>query len=114
MSLGEGDVVYQRRTFDNLVKALDFDRTLPDRVHVGPWSDFLFFPSDHVFAPDFPEVVRELLSVERAHVACLLNLGACTRFAVVRTKSVPDRLRRRGSPETQAEQRLPGGAICTT
>jgi hypothetical protein len=80
MSLGEGDVVYQRRAFDNVVKALDFDRTLPDRVHVGPWSDFLFFPSDHVFAPDFPEVVRELLGVERAHVACLLNLDMTERF----------------------------------
>ena len=36
------------------------------------------------------------------------------RFAVVHTKSVPDRGRRRESPETQAEQGLPRDAICTT
>lgn len=80
MSLGEGDAVYRQQAFDNVVKALDFDRMLPDRIHFGPWSDFLFFQSDHVFASDFPEIVRELLSVERANIACLLNLDKTERF----------------------------------
>ncbi|WP_306715869.1 hypothetical protein [Burkholderia dolosa] len=80
MSRGEEDVVYERRAFDNVAKALDFDRTLPDRVHVGPWSEFLFFQSDYVFSPDFLEIVRELLNVERAHVACLLNVDKTERL----------------------------------
>jgi hypothetical protein len=80
MSLGEEGAVYQQKAFSNVVKALDFGRTLPDRVHVGRWSDFLFFQSDHLFASDFPGVVGELLSIEQAHVACLLNVDKTEMF----------------------------------
>ena len=64
----------QEGAFHNVVGALKFDRRFPENVFAGEWSDFLFFESDRMFAPEFAEVVGELLGSENAGVCCLLNL----------------------------------------
>ncbi|MEN6586585.1 MAG: hypothetical protein ABFE02_11155 [Sulfuricella sp.] len=80
MSLIVGHEANQRKAFDNIVTALDFDRLLPARVFLEVWSDFLFFQSDYIFAPEFVEVMGESLRLENAHVSCLLNLDKTGTF----------------------------------
>ena len=65
----------RRRAFRNVVGSLKLDRLLPDKVFSGAWSDFLFFESDQMFAPEFAEAIGDFLRVENSGVCCLLNLS---------------------------------------
>ena len=64
----------------NLLRAFDMGSNLPNQVFQGSWSSFLFFESDRVFAPEFTDVIKELLRAEGGEVACLLNLDETSSF----------------------------------
>lgn len=60
--------------FQNAASALNLDEVLPMRVFAGTWDNFYFFQSDELFVAEFADVQRELLALEGASVACLINL----------------------------------------
>lgn len=81
MNLIEASESERRCAFHNVMGACDFQKMLPDQLFVGVWRAFLFFPSDFMFSPDFVDVVRELMRLEEALVACLLNLDKTEKLA---------------------------------
>ncbi|WP_309853863.1 hypothetical protein [Caballeronia sp. LZ003] len=58
----------------NLKQALDFDALLPKSVFSAAWGTFRFFESDRMFESNFVEIVRTLLAVESAKLACMINV----------------------------------------
>jgi hypothetical protein len=75
MNLDEVDSSHhQQKAFECVVRALNFNKVLPENVFVGSWSCFLFFQSDYIFSPDFMSAATQLLHIEQAKVACLINL----------------------------------------
>lgn len=94
--------------FDHVIGSINDEPRFPEQVFRGRWTAFLFFDSDFLIAPDFPERVAELLNAERAEVCCLLNFdetqtmtyeSAAMRFITARTRSQDyDAMLRRGGP----------------
>ncbi|WP_250526571.1 hypothetical protein [Caballeronia sp. GAWG2-1] len=58
----------------NLKQALDFDALLPNSVFSAAWGIFRFFESHRMFESNFVEIVRTLLAVESAKLACMINV----------------------------------------
>lgn len=63
------------RAFGNSIASVDVNRNLPDDVFVGAWAKFLFCESDRIFSSEFISVIKKLVDIERAEVACLLNIS---------------------------------------
>lgn len=63
------------RAFGNSIAFVDVNRSLPDAVFVGVWDRFLFCESDRIFSSEFIRVIKKLFDIERAEVACLLNVS---------------------------------------
>lgn len=84
MTLHNEDSSRRLLALNNVVASCDFDRTFPEQVFRGQWSDFLFFQSDYVFAPEFFDFTHELLKMEAASVACLMNLDRTEAYEMER------------------------------
>lgn len=65
----------RRKAFAHSFAYVDLDRALPERVFSSEVSNFSFFESDFIFAPDFVELVSGLLRIEGARSCCLLNVA---------------------------------------
>ncbi|MGF6604818.1 hypothetical protein P3T23_009574 [Paraburkholderia sp. GAS448] len=70
----------RRKAFDTVMRSLDFDKLLPERVFIGEWTHFLFFESDRIFESGFMDAMCQLLRLEHAKVACLLNVDKTEVF----------------------------------
>ncbi|HDR8934504.1 hypothetical protein [Burkholderia vietnamiensis] len=81
MTLWQADIANKQRAFLNAVNAVDFEKSLPNRIFGEKWKIFLFFQSDYIFSSGFVEFIRELLCFERAEVACMLNLDQTETLA---------------------------------
>jgi hypothetical protein len=80
MNLDERKHGRKRQAFLNVTKACDFSGAFPDHVFTGKWAEFLFFQSDYIFSPDFTNFIHQLLRIEHADVACLLNIDRTESF----------------------------------
>jgi hypothetical protein len=70
----------RRKAFNNVMRSLDLTKTMPANVFSGVWPKFLFFESDRLFAPEFAEIVGEILSIEHGTACCLLNISETRTF----------------------------------
>ncbi|WP_395708206.1 hypothetical protein [Reyranella sp.] len=68
------------RAFENALISIDLAKSLPAQVYRGAWSSFLFFDADRILAPEFVEVVHELLKAETAKSCCLVNITRTSAF----------------------------------
>lgn len=60
--------------FGNVRQGVGVDRRFPRNIFVGDWSDFFFFDSDWMTAPDFVEHIKVFLNIEGSRCACLWRL----------------------------------------
>lgn len=70
----------QVAAFNNVVTSVNVAAEFPSQVFLGSWEKILFFESDHVFAPQFANIIQGLVTIERAKSCCLLNITQTTDF----------------------------------
>ena len=66
------------RALANLSASIDVNHRFPMKVFIGEWSGFYFFDSEWIFDAQFIEIARELLKIEGAQCACLVDLDMPT------------------------------------
>ncbi len=64
----------QLRAMRNGSRAFGVSRALPHRVFEGDWTDFLFFDADWMIDRSFSVIVNDMIEIEGASVACMINL----------------------------------------
>jgi hypothetical protein len=65
----------KEHSFTNALKAVDRSRSLPQRIFVAGWLDFLFCESDQVFSASFVRTIKVILDAEAATTCCMLKLS---------------------------------------
>jgi len=80
INLTEVDEAILRQAFDNATELIDFDLVFPENIFLGKWSTYVFCESDRIFSKGFMPAMAQLLHLEQAHAACLLNLDRTKVF----------------------------------
>jgi hypothetical protein len=82
---------------ENVHAAVNRERRFPRNVFGSDWSEFFFFDSDWMTDPDFVELVKTFLKIERADCVCLWKLDAedanAPEFFLVQAQTIPDEYR---------------------
>jgi len=82
---------------ENVHAAVDPERRFPRNIFTGDWSEFFFFDSDWMTDPNFVELVKTFLNIERAECACLWKLDEedanASEFFSLRAQTTADEYR---------------------